>query len=68
MRLAEDAVPGMQIPLWFTPDQTGDWDIVCGQLCGAGRANMKAILTVVENAEFKSRFETPRAPAKVAAE
>ena len=67
MRIAQDAVPGMQIPLWFTPEQTGDWDIVCGQLCGAGHANMKATLTVVENNEFKARFETPPAPAKVAA-
>lgn len=63
MRIAQDAVPGMHIPMWFTPTKTGEWDIVCAQLCGAGHANMRAILTVIDNEEFKTRFETPAAPA-----
>ena len=66
MRIAQDAIPGMHIPMWFTPTKTGEWDIVCGQLCGSGHANMRALLTVVEDEEFKTRFETPSAPAPAA--
>jgi cytochrome c oxidase subunit II len=66
MRIAQDAIPGMHIPMWFTPAKTGDWDIICGQLCGAQHANMKATLEVVENEEFVARFETPAAAVEVA--
>ena len=61
MRIAQDAIPGMNIQMWFTPVKLGESDIVCGQLCGAGHANMRAILSVVEDEEFKARFEA--APA-----
>lgn len=52
MRAAQDATPGIRAHMWFKPVKTGSWDIICGQLCGTGHANMKATLEVVEQKEF----------------
>ncbi|NOY00623.1 MAG: cytochrome c oxidase subunit II [Verrucomicrobia bacterium] len=48
----QDAIPGREIPMWFTATKTGEWDIVCAQLCGAGHANMVATVKVMPKAEF----------------
>ncbi|MFZ4596446.1 MAG: hypothetical protein ACOYOF_19480 [Verrucomicrobiaceae bacterium] len=52
MRAAQDATPGVRGHLWFTPTKTGEWDIICGQLCGVGHSGMKARLAVVPQQEF----------------
>ena len=56
MRAQQDAIPGIELPMWFVPNKTGEWDIVCAQLCGAGHATMKATLRVVEQEEFDEWF------------
>jgi cytochrome c oxidase subunit 2 len=53
MRAAQDACPGVKAHMWFKPVKTGTWDIICGQLCGPGHAQMKAVLEVVEAKEFE---------------
>lgn len=50
MRVAHDAIPGTEVPVWFTPVKTGEFEIICGQLCGSGHSNMKGVL-VVDTAE-----------------
>src|SRR4051812_18213591 len=35
-RIKQDAVPGMQIELWFIPQKAGQFEIACSQLCGLG--------------------------------
>jgi cytochrome c oxidase subunit 2 len=52
MRAAQDATPGVKSHMWFKPTKTGSWDIICGQLCGPGHAQMKAILEVVDAKEY----------------
>ncbi len=52
MRAAQDATPGVKSHMWFKPTKTGTWDIICGQLCGPGHAQMKANLEVVEGKEY----------------
>ena len=52
MRAAQDATPGVNGHLWFTPTKTGEWDIICGQLCGAGHSGMKARLIVLPQKEY----------------
>ncbi len=47
MRVKQDAVPGMTTRTWFTPTQTGDWEIACSQLCGLGHYRMRGELHVV---------------------
>jgi len=46
MRIGQDAIPGTRAPVWFQPVKTGDYEIICGQLCGQSHYNMRAIMTV----------------------
>lgn len=40
-RVKQDAMPGMEIPLWFEPTIAGKFEIACAQLCGIAHANMR---------------------------
>jgi cytochrome c oxidase subunit II len=53
-RIKQDAVPGMQIEVWFIPNRTGQYEIACSQLCGLGHYRMQAQLTVESQAAFES--------------
>ena len=46
MRIAQDAIPGQIIPMWFKPIKTGNYEMVCAQLCGLGHYGMKGMLVV----------------------
>jgi cytochrome c oxidase subunit II len=46
MRIAQDAIPGSIIPMWFKPIKTGSYEVVCGQLCGLGHYGMKGTVVV----------------------
>jgi cytochrome c oxidase subunit II len=67
MRVAQDAIPGMQVPIHFEPTKEGTYEIVCAQLCGSGHANMVGVLEIVSPDAFaswlKGRAPTPPAPA-----
>jgi cytochrome c oxidase subunit 2 len=52
LRLQQDIVPGLLIPLHFTATKTGRYEIVCTQLCGLGHYQMKAYLEVKTQDEF----------------
>jgi cytochrome c oxidase subunit 2 len=54
MRVKQDAVPGMEIPVWWEPTVTGDYEINCSQLCGLGHYRMRGFLTVMNQADFQS--------------
>ncbi|MCB1063902.1 MAG: cytochrome c oxidase subunit II [Verrucomicrobiae bacterium] len=60
MFIQQDAIPGREIPMWFTPNQVGEWDIVCAQLCGAGHAKMAATVRVLEAEEFDQWYSEQR--------
>ncbi len=40
MRVTQDAIPGVPIPLHFTPTKVGVYQINCAQLCGNGHSGM----------------------------
>jgi cytochrome c oxidase subunit II len=42
MRTTQDAIPGLIIPLHFTPTKVGVYQINCAQLCGMGHSTMAA--------------------------
>ncbi len=69
MRAAQDACPGVKSHMWFKPVKLGSWDIICGQLCGPGHAQMKAVLEVVSAKEYDewSKEQSTNAAAKSAA-
>jgi cytochrome c oxidase subunit II len=52
LRIQQDFVPGLSLPVHFTATQTGRYEIVCTQLCGLGHYNMKAYLSVLSQADF----------------
>ena len=56
MRVAQDAIPGSVIPMWFIPVKTGTYEIVCAQLCGNGHSAMKATLIVDTEADYKKWY------------
>ncbi len=54
MRIAQDAIPGQVIPMWFRPIKTGTFEVVCGQLCGLGHYGMKGTLVVDTPEEYQA--------------
>ena len=46
MRVKQDAIPGIVQPVWFTPTETGRWDIACSQLCGLAHYRMRATYSI----------------------
>jgi cytochrome c oxidase subunit II len=52
MRVKQDAVPGMSIPVWFVPTRLGEYEISCSQLCGLGHFRMRGFVTVQSQADF----------------
>jgi cytochrome c oxidase subunit 2 len=69
LRVKQDAIPGLTIPIWFIPTittadmraQTGkpefQYEIACAQLCGIGHARMRGFVTVQTAEEFQAWFE-----------
>jgi cytochrome c oxidase subunit II len=49
LRITQDAIPGLRIPLWFRPMQEGRYQINCAQLCGNGHSSMAQGMLVVES-------------------
>lgn len=68
MRVKQDAIPGMEIPLHFTPVMATPqeamfpkcaasrscWEIACAQLCGLGHYRMRGFMTVHEPGGFEA--------------
>lgn len=53
LRVKQDAVPGLTIPIHFTVTKIGDYEITCNQLCGLGHYRMHAMLHVLSQADFE---------------
>ena len=54
MRLKQNAVPGMEMHIHFTPSVVGDYPILCSQVCGSGHARMQSHLRVVSESEYQA--------------
>ena len=53
MRVKQDAVPGLSIPVWFTPTRVGEYEITCSQLCGLGHFRMRGFVTIQSAADYQ---------------
>jgi len=65
MRVKQDAIPGMDIPVWFVPTVTTDemrqrlnkpdfeYEITCSQLCGLGHFRMRGFVTIQSQNDFE---------------
>jgi len=56
MRFKQDAVPGLEIHMHFTPTEIGDYEIACAELCGLGHYKMHGMLKVVSQDDFDKWF------------
>lgn len=63
-RMKYDAIPGRKTRVWFKPVQTGEYEIVCAELCGAMHYNMKAILKILPESEYREWLKNPLKIAK----
>jgi len=54
MRVKQDAVPGLDIPVWFIPNRIGDYEIACSQLCGLGHYRMRGFVNIKSDADFRA--------------
>lgn len=54
MRVKQDVIPGLSLPVWFTPTKTGAWEIACAQLCGIGHYRMRGFITVHSDSDFQA--------------
>jgi len=55
MRVKQDAIPGMVMPVTFTPVKVNNgakWEIACAQLCGLGHYRMRGELNVQSKRDF----------------
>jgi len=52
-----DAVPGIETTILVTPTRTGEFTVVCAELCGLGHATMRAKARVVTPSEFDAWVE-----------
>jgi len=66
LRVTQDAIPGMRIPLWFRPTQEGRFQINCAQLCGVGHSSMTQGFLTVESQEAFDKWLASKAAAPAA--
>jgi cytochrome c oxidase subunit 2 len=57
MRVKQDAIPGMSIPVWFIPNRIGEYEIACSQLCGLGHFRMRGFITIQSAAAYQKWFD-----------
>ena len=69
LRVKQDAIPGLTIPIWFVPTVTTaemrtrkgnaefQYEIACAQLCGLGHSAMRGFVIVQTAEEFQKWLE-----------
>ena len=54
MRVKQDAIPGMEIPVWWEPTVVGAYEINCSQLCGLGHYRMRGAVTIMTQPDYEA--------------
>jgi cytochrome c oxidase subunit 2 len=57
----QDVVPGITTKIVITPTRTGNFTLICTELCGLGHATMRAPVRVLDQAAFKRWLDEQRA-------
>ena len=61
LRYKQDAVPGLEIPIHFTPKQVGRYEIACAELCGQQHYKMRSYMLVLPADEYGPLMALPQA-------
>ncbi len=64
MRVKQDAIPGMRIPVWFQAKNTGTYQVACAQLCGNNHYKMLAPMIIRSSEGFQDWLVEKSAPAE----
>lgn len=51
LRVKQDVIPGMRIPVWFEAALTGNYEVACAQLCGNNHYSMRALMVIHDTDE-----------------
>ena len=61
MRVKQDAIPGMRIPVWFEAKDTGTYEVACAQLCGNNHYSMRALMVIEkDDAAFEAWLDSQK--------
>src|SRR3954452_12849682 len=63
-RIKKDNVPGITTRAYVTPDKTGDYTLVCTELCGIGHATMRAPVVVEGSQAAWQKWAASQPPIK----
>lgn len=61
LRIKQDAVPGSVIPVWFEASKTGEYDLLCAELCGWGHYKMRGRVVAQNRTDFDQYMLTLQA-------
>src|SRR6266850_5486193 len=62
MRVTQDAIPGMRVPIWFTPTAVRIYQINCAQLCGNSHSAMTGGSLVVQTQADYDKWLATKTP------
>jgi cytochrome c oxidase subunit 2 len=48
-----DIIPGMVTYFWFTPTRTGNFEVLCAELCGTGHHVMRGMVVVDDKNDYQ---------------
>ncbi|MCH2593949.1 MAG: hypothetical protein MKZ85_13140 [Pedosphaera sp.] len=68
LRVCQDVIPGLRIPIHFRPTKVGRYQVTCAQLCGDGHARMKGAVKVVDESEWDEWYKAEIEKKKPAGE
>lgn len=54
LRLKQDAIPERNTYLWFQAERSGDYPLLCAELCGVGHGAMRGVVRVLEPSHFEA--------------
>ena len=63
-RIKRDNVPGITTRAYVTPTKTGDFTLVCTELCGIGHATMRAPVVVEPSQAAWQQWASSQPPIK----
>lgn len=67
-RMKVDAMPGKVSRMWVELNTPGTYEVVCAEMCGTFHYQMKAVMTVLNPADFESWLTEMEARAKYTTE
>lgn len=54
LRVTQDAMPGLRIPIHFVATKTNNYQITCAQLCGNGHSKMRGNFVVLDQPDYEA--------------